>query len=616
MRFSLLFMTALQISSAVAQGNGYKVAFDLTSVKDDQLPVMIQTPEITEDQVEFHMAKIVPGTYSISDFGRFVTDFVALTAEGDTLISRKIDTNRWVIDGADQLSTLRYHVHDTFDRFDGYGSNYIFEPGGTNLEPENQVFVLNTFGLIGYLQGYKFRPYQLSIKHSKEISGATALQAVSISDSLDTYEAQDFNFLADGPLMYCPPDIATKQLANAEVVVSVYSPNGMLTATEVMEKISDLMEAQRLYLGGELPVDRYAYLIYLLDSNTLSGKMGALEHSYSSVYTLPEANADQIGQTVRDVAAHEFFHIVTPLNIHSEQIGNFDYINPKMSKHLWLYEGCTEYAAMHVQVKYGLYDRERFLQEIKQKIQVRSKFPTDVPFTTMSQEILGPKYEPMYTNVYYKGALIGMSMDLLLLKLSDGSYDLQALLRDLAAQYGPQRSFSDDELFSDIEKLTYPEVRAFLDEYVAGKKPLPLEEVLSWAGVIYKEEEEVEDFTLGQIGLAMGDDNDIVISNVSQMNAFGQAMGYMKGDILLEFQGQKVDITTINGILDTYKDGLEEGDKIKIKVQRRVKGKEKRRTLKAKAITIKKKLTDVIRFTPDPTEAQMAVREAWLSGKI
>ena len=134
-----------------------------------------------------------------------------------------------------------------------------------------------------------------------------------------------------------------------------------------MDNIDELMEAQAKYLGGTLPVDRYAYLIYLFDGPTISGAWGALEHSYSSLYTLPEMDPERISQTVRDVAAHEFFHIVTPLNIHSEEIHNFNYIEPEMSQHLWLYEGVTEYASQHVQVKYDLFDLEDFLFEMRNK---------------------------------------------------------------------------------------------------------------------------------------------------------------------------------------------------------------------------------------------------------
>jgi hypothetical protein len=36
----------------------------------------------------------------------------------------------------------------------------------------------------------------------------------------------------------------------------------------------------------------------------------ALEHAQSSFYYLPEGNIQTLGQTIQDVCAHEFFHIL------------------------------------------------------------------------------------------------------------------------------------------------------------------------------------------------------------------------------------------------------------------------------------------------------------------
>lgn len=613
--FSFL-ASCLMVLISVAQESKYKVTLDLVNVTDDQVQVTVIPPVMEGEVAEYHMAKIVPGTYSISDFGRFVTDFKAVSKSGEELEVEQVSTNRWQISNAPNLAKIIYRVHDTFDANDVYDSsseNIVFEPGGSNIEAENDVFVINTFGFVGYFKDYKFHPYELQIDHKPEVKGATALERISSTETSDTYTARDFNFLADGPLMYSIPDIATKKLANAEILVSVYSPNDLLTAQEVMDKISDLMEAQSKYLGGELPVERYAYLIYLLDSQSLSGSMGALEHSYSSVYSLPEAGVDRIGQTVRDVAAHEFFHIVTPLNIHSEQIGNFDYIAPKMSKHLWLYEGCTEYASMHVQVKYDLYDGDQFLEEIQEKMRVRDRFPRTVPFTKMSERILEPQYEPMYANVYYKGALIAMCLDLQLLKLSGGKYDLQQLMRDLAKKYGPEKSFKDDALFDEIETLTYPEIREFLETYVAGEKELPLQEYLSWAGVTYQPEQQVESFTLGQIGLGLNENQEIYITDVSSLNDFGKEMAYEEGDVLASIMGTDISIANISEVLETYDDDLEVGDKVKLEVYRTVKGKRKKVKLKAKAAKVMKTQQHLLEFDAQASDEQKALRESWLN---
>ena len=76
-------------------------------------------------------------------------------------------------------------------------------------------------------------------------------------------------------------------------------------------------------------------------------------------------SAEQLSSFVVRVAAHEFFHIVTPLNIHSKEIGDFDFINPKMSKHLWMYEGVTEYFAGHVKVYGGMQTTQEYLGVIE-----------------------------------------------------------------------------------------------------------------------------------------------------------------------------------------------------------------------------------------------------------
>src|SRR6185503_15287535 len=112
---------------------------------------------------------------------------------------------------------------------------------------------------------------------------------------------------------------------------------------------------------------------------------GALEHSYSSLYFMPEKTIEETRGQLRDFAAHEFFHIVTPLTIHSEEIHEFDFNDPKMSKHLWLYEGVTEYFAGSVQVKYGLITRDEYLSDMRQKLLIASNFLDEVPFTDISK---------------------------------------------------------------------------------------------------------------------------------------------------------------------------------------------------------------------------------------
>ena len=611
MKKTILSLFVAIATIAQAQ-DSYSVSIDLTKVKNDRLPVEITLPAIAEDTVEYHMPKVVPGTYSISDFGRFIDEFKALDEEGNELEVDETSTNRRTIAGASKLSKITYWIEDSFDDFKGYGSNRLFEPGGMSIEEDNDVYVMNTFGFIGYIDGYKFKPFSLTIIHDEDIQGATSLKKESSTATSDTYSAENYNFLADAPIMYSKPDIVTKEIAGANILVSVYSPNKVLSAQDVMDNIDELMEAQAKYLGGELPVDRYAYLIYLFDSPTISGSYGALEHSYSSLYTLPEMDPQRISQTVKDVAAHEFFHIVTPLNIHSEEIHDFNYIEPKMSQHLWLYEGVTEYASQHVQVKYGLYELEDFLGEMQSKMQQQERYNVDIPYTQFSRNILEPANERRYGDVYAGGALIAWCLDLTIINSTGGEKDLQSVLRELAKQYGPMKAFKDEELFDEIEKITNAEVGSFLKKYVGGNERLPYTEILALAGFNYSPESDQMVTTTGKFTPALNEDQEIFISSTANMNEFGEELGLQEGDVLLNWNGKEINIETFSDALESYYSEVKAGDKVTVIVRREVKGKTKEVKLKAKARQVKSSQKHLLEEMENPTEEQQKIRSFWL----
>ncbi|AKD05687.1 peptidase M61 [Pontibacter korlensis] len=589
----------------------YNVTVDLTNVQNDRVQVTVQAPAIKQSEIIYNMPKIVPGTYSVSDFGKFVSNFKAYAQNGDTLDVEKLDTNRWRIKNAQRLSRITYWVDDTFDA--AKREDVVFEPGGTNIE-EGKNFLLNTFGFVGYFDGMKQVPYQLNITKPQGFYGSTPLKAVVSNDSLDTYELPNYVDLADSPLMYNVPDTTVLKVGEADVLVSVYSPSGRVTSGPIASNVKSILEAQRSYLGGTLPVDKYAFLIYVPERVGKSGSFGALEHSYSSVYFLPEMPEEQFSSTIRDVAAHEFFHIVTPLNIHSEEIGNFDFINPKMSKHLWLYEGVTEYFATHVQVYENLYDLETFLDKIRDYIITSKTYYNDgLPFTEMSALVLD-KYEKEYGNVYQKGALIGMVLDVRLRELSQGKYGLRDLMLELSKTYGKNNAFKDEELFDKITELTYPEIRDFFARYVEGAEPLPLEETFRKVGILYQPTGTQQIISYGDFAPGFDEETGkIKVADTADLDAFGHKMGFQTGDLLLAFNGTEISPANIRQLIGEELQSMEPGDKLTFTVGRRnEKGEIKEKKLKGRATAVKREQLHLLKPDPSATPEQLLLRNAWL----
>ncbi|GAB3539652.1 peptidase M61 [Pontibacter brevis] len=593
----------------------YNVSIDLTEVRDDRVQVTLQAPPIAQKEITYIMPKIVPGTYSVSDFGRFVTNLKAYTRTGDTLAVKQLDTNRWRISNAPALSRITYWVDDTFDA--QKREEVLFEPGGTNIE-ENKNFLLNPFGFVGYFEGMKQVPYELNITKPEGFYGSTSLQAVASTDTTDRYLLPDYMELADSPLMYNRPDTTVLALGGTEVLVSVYSPSGRVTSGPIAKNVQSILEAQRSYLGGTLPVEKYAFLIYVPERVGKSGSYGALEHSYSSVYFLPEMPEAQFSSTIRDVAAHEFFHIVTPLNVHSEEIGNFDFINPQMSKHLWMYEGVTEYFASHVQVYENLIDLNEYLQKVRENIVTSKAYYNDtLPFTEMSANVLD-EYEDQYGNVYQKGALIGLVLDVRLRELSGGAYGLRNLMLDLSGTYGKDKPFKDEALFDKIAELAYPEIREFFRRHVEGAEPLPLDETFRKVGIRYEPTATRQVISFGNF--TPGFDQEagrITVVETDEMDAFGREMGFRPGDQLLALNGTEITPQNIREVIGEQLQQMQPGERITITVGREnTKGKIKKKKLKGRATALERQSLHVLEPAPDATPEQKALRAAWLNNEV
>lgn len=602
--------SALLISAFTTMAqNSYKYSVNLNEVKDDRLTITLQTPKVTTATTTFYLPKIVPGTYMYSDYGRFVHDLKALNKAGKPLDVKRTSDNSWEITNAKTLAKIVYDVEDTWDTSI---KGFVYPMAGTNFE-QGKNFVFNTCGVFGYLDKLKDIPFELDITKPQGFYGSTGLIPVKTSANADSYKCNNADHLYDSPIMFSLPDTTSVKVGNTEVLVSVYSPNKLAKSAFIAEHLKEILLATNQYLGGKLPVNKYAFIYYFNGEQTPFGISGAWEHSYSSFYSLNEQPQDEaIGSWV-DMSAHEFFHIVTPLTISSKEVKKFDFNNPVLSKHLWLYEGSTEYDAHHVQVQYGINTTQQFLKKLSAKItNSRQQLNDTLSFTELSKESAG-KWKNEYGNVYEKGALISASLDLYLLKLSNGKYGLANLKQELGAKYGKDKYFNDDELFDVITKMTYPEIRTFFSKYVEGGTPIPYDQFFAYAGVKHIPETEIKAATMGGFMPGLNAEGMIFIANTDRLNDFGKAMGYKLGDEIVSMNDVKLTAANFGTVTGNFNLNAKEGDKLTIVVNRKNdSGVKEEVTLSQPVQFIKKIDYNRLELIPDATPEQLAIRKIWL----
>lgn len=465
--------------------------YTATSLIAQKLPEMRYTIDMTQSTDTFNItlypgklkaantfqfASTAPGTYQTMNIGRLISDFEAFDKKGNAIEVEKLSVNQYKVSNPKKLHKLTYKVAETFDT--PLSEYPIYPMAGSSLEEDHAL--INVHTMLGYFHGLQKSPLTLTLKGRDGWDTGTALSGAN-----GVYKATDYDHAVDSPILLGKLTRASTQIADTEVEIYTYSQNDKISSDRLLESMSSMLQATKDFLI-DLPVDRYTFLYHF--ATDTRGATGAWEHSYSSEYTLIENdfNTPQQVQAVTDIASHEFFHIVTPLNIHSEIVEEFNFVKPTPSVHLWLYEGVTEWASNILLYRAGELPLEEYLMgSVRQKILVNQQvFNSDWSLKKLAEESFNAEGSKQYGNIYFKGSLIGNLLDIRLLELSDGKMGLRELLLDLIEKYGKGKPVSEATFFDDLAAMTYPEVRQFFDDYVLDNKELPLTEYFAKVGIL------------------------------------------------------------------------------------------------------------------------------------
>jgi predicted metalloprotease with PDZ domain len=470
--FAVVFLLLLAAASLRAQELHYTV--DLRARGSHTIGVTLRVDSLMAGDTVFQFASTAPGTYQTMDIGRFVQGFTAVDRRGRAVAARRVSTNQWRIAEPRRVRTIRYRVHDTWHT--PIEEFRVYPMAGTAIEREHAL--VNWQAVIGFPLTQQGSRYRVRVLRTSAWQVATALREVD-----GAFEAESYDALVDSPVLMGRLTTQSICVTGVPVQVAVHSPTSKMTATQLAGAMRDMLQAAGKFLGA-LPVDRY---VFLFDFAPVAegDATGAWEHSYSSAYTLAEEPfTPEAGDRITWMAAHEFFHIVTPLHLHSEIVERFDYQHPVPSRHLWLYEGVTEWAAQKLRQEGGLESLEQYLAELAAKARRdRQQYDTTYSLTDLARTSYTAAGARQYGNIYMRGALVAGLLDIRLLELSGGARGLKSLILDLSRDYGVSRPVPEDSLIDIVVARTHPEIRDFFTRWVEGAQPLPLQEYYGKLGI-------------------------------------------------------------------------------------------------------------------------------------
>lgn len=461
-------LISLTIALLAARPAPIRYTVNLNDRADSVFKVTLRLDSMPASGV-FQFASTAPGTYQVMDIGRYVKRFQAFDRSGREVPVTRQSVNQWRVSEPKRVRTIRYDIIETFDT--PVEEHNVYRMCGSSLRSDHAL--INGQAVFGFPAGMQTSPISVQL-----LMPATWLVGTPLKFRDGAYQADDYDQLVDSPIMAGVLTRAQLMVTGVPVRILVYSKLGQVKASQLAEAMSGMLQSAGAFLG-KLPVDRYTFLFHFSDSDN-----GAWEHSYGSEYALKDIPYTPArGQAITDMAAHEFFHVVTPLNLHSEIIEHFNFETPVPSRHLWLYEGSTEWAAHKMQLESGLKTPETYLQGLVGKIRFdRTAFDSTYSLTKLALTSYSDSGQKQYANIYMRGAVIAGLLDIDLLEQSNGQHGLRDLIRDLSKTYGKKRAFPDDSLFAIVAARTSPETREFLRHYVEGSDHPPVREYYAKLG--------------------------------------------------------------------------------------------------------------------------------------
>jgi len=474
---TLQFFIAILV---LGQGTN-NVIIDLSKeIYDDKIEVEILDLSFKNDRDTLFFPAVILGMYEENNFGHYIEGVYATYQNGDVKKMKQKKKNLFILKDAKQIKKISYSVISAIQ------DKTLFAPAATYFD-NNGAFLLNFHAIVGYSKSTMNHPYAITIKKHEDLIGVGALEKTNLENlSSDIISAKNYHELIDSPFLYSKyeaQDTTEIQLNKGTVQIAI-APNiyniDADSIKEVITPILNILENDSLF--STLFEGKYCLLFCFTDE--YSPYSGALEHNKSSVYYFNDTI--DFNYNLKEIVAHEILHILTPLNLRSERIDSFDFINPIFSKHLWLYEGVTEYLAIKANFNANLIDTSQFFRQLRMNYDF-GKHADITSLTEFSENILNKKNQDNYGAIYTQGAITAFYLDFLIAKESNGEQGISDLLAYAMKSKSKGGIFNEETFFKDLESK-FPIVKYFFENMIISSNTYPFDEYMDELGVSFEQD--------------------------------------------------------------------------------------------------------------------------------
>ncbi len=566
--------------------------------------------------LDFQMAKWSPGRYAVFDFAKNVQQFEALggicprsaQCKMPTFPVTRVDDQTW------RVSTM--NTHRLTIRYKVFGNDL----SGTfsQLDPRHANY--NGGSIFMYVVNHKPEPVKLEINPP---AGWRIVNGRMTSMDQREWQFPNWDILIDTPTEIAP-DITLDEFQvdgkTYRVMVHSFGDEGGKRAALVRD-IEKIVRAETS-MWGVPEFDSYTFLLHFAaDDHSGDG----MEHLTSTQIIEPGALGEEgVYGDALDTVAHEFFHVWNVKRLRPVELGPWDFTRPANTRALWIAEGLTNYYGHLMMRRAGIWDDTKFLRTENQTVtgieNALGRHLMSAEESSLLAPFLDDAPHAQQTNLantaisyYPKGELIGLVLDLIIRGKTNGKASLDDVMRRMydefyfkspnATYYLRGRGYTVEDFQRVAAEVSGTEWSDFFKRYVRGVEVLPYDEALGYMGLHLVREQARQPFDAG-IGIDRKEPGALTIDSVRNDSPAEDA-GLQEGDEIVSLGRKTVTHENFLVTLARYK----QGDRIPIVVKR------DRRTIQTTLVLREAERFDYrIEERKDATAAQIALRQAWLTG--
>lgn|SRR5574344_418387 len=455
-RFSLLSACLLLIGGSVSAQSKmqYHVALDTVN-HYFHVQLRCNVCKADQDTLKLQMPVWAPGYYLIVNFPKNLVDFVATDKDGQALKWQKKGNSEWdVLSAGNSTVNVSYRV-------------YANERSVAESRVESSLAFIAPNGVFMYPEGGKAEPVTVALDQPsnwKYIS--TSLDKTATGELV----AENFDMLYDSPVLMGNQRVEKFEQNGKKYEMAFLTPDG-LDSTSLISDVKTMMTTTSLMMG-DTPYPHYCFLF-------LDKGQGGLEHANSQAdYTggsFRFANRADYLRTLSFIT-HEYFHLYNVKRIRPIELGPFDYQKEVFTPMLWVSEGFTVYYEVKLLLQAGLITPDEALATCAEWIQTiegqeghrhmslrQSSY--DIWLNFFNRNANGSATRISY---YDKGPIIGLLMDIQIIRLTQGKKSLDDVMRALYRTYYQEkgRGFTEEEFWktcADVAGQPLDEMRRLVD---------------------------------------------------------------------------------------------------------------------------------------------------------